>query len=104
MVPIGACSNGTSFSSRACGAWSVAMQSIVPSRKPAISACRSSSSRSGGFIFSRVSSRSRMASRVSVRWCGEASAVIRTPRALASATAATDSRAERCCTWMRPSS
>ena len=29
MVPIGASSNGTSFSSRACGAWSVAMQSIV---------------------------------------------------------------------------
>ena len=27
-TPIGACSNGTSFSSRACGAWSVAMQSI----------------------------------------------------------------------------
>ena len=31
VVPIGASSNGTSFSSRACGAWSVAMQSIVPS-------------------------------------------------------------------------
>ena len=33
-MPIGASSNGTSFSSRACGAWSVAMQSIVPSRRP----------------------------------------------------------------------
>ena len=47
---------GTSFSSRACGAWSVAMQSIVPSRRPSISAWRSASVRSGGFIFSRVSS------------------------------------------------
>ena len=103
-MPIGACSNGTSFSSRACGAWSVAMQSIVPSRRPSISARRSSSSRSGGFIFRRVSSRSRTASCVSVRWCGEASAVIRTPRAFASATAATDSRAERCWMWIRPSS
>ena len=51
VVPIGASSNGTSFSSRACGAWSVAMQSIVPSRRPSISACRSDSVRSGGFIF-----------------------------------------------------
>ena len=56
VVPIGASSHGTSFSSRACGAWSVAMQSIVPSRRPSISAWRSASPRSGGFIFSRVSS------------------------------------------------
>ncbi len=60
---------------------------------PSISAWRSSSARSGGFIFSRVSRRSSSASSVSVRWCGEASPVIRTPRALASATASTDSRA-----------
>ena len=72
-MPIGACSNGTSFSSRACGAWSVAMQSIVPVRRPSISAWRSSSERSGGFIFSRVSSFSSSASSVSVRWCGLAS-------------------------------
>ena len=103
-MPIGASSKGTSFSSRACGAWSVAMQSIVPSRRPAISAWRSSSARSGGFIFSRVSSRSSSASWVSVRWCGVASAVIFTPRALASAIASTDSRALRCWMWIRPSS
>ena len=32
VTPIGASSNGCSFSSRACGAWSVAMQSIAPER------------------------------------------------------------------------
>ena len=105
VVPIGASSHGTSFSSRACGAWSVAMQSMVPSRRPSISAWRSASPRSGGFIFSRVSSReASTSSSVSERWCGDASAEIFTPRAFASATAATDSRALRCWMWMRPSS
>ena len=103
-MPIGASSQGTSFSSRAWGAWSVATQSIVPSRRPPMIAWRSSSLRSGGFIFSRVSSATGTAASVSVRWCGLASAVIRTPRALASATAATDSRALRCWMWMRPPS
>ena len=103
-MPIGASSKGTSFSSRACGAWSVAMQSIVPSFRPAISAWRSASERSGGFIFSRVSRRSSNAVSMSVRWCGLTSQVIFTPRALASATASTDSRALRCWMWMRPSS
>ena len=41
VTPIAACSKGTSFSSAACGAWSVAMHSIVPSRRPSISAWRS---------------------------------------------------------------
>ena len=103
-MPIGACSNGTSFSSRACGAWSVAMQSIVPSRRPSISAWRSSSVRSGGFIFIRVSrplEQRLVGERQVVR---AASAVTRTPRALAAATASTDSRALRCWMWMRPSS
>ncbi len=103
-MPIGASSNATSFSSRACGAWSVAMQSMVPSRSPSISACRSSSVRSGGFIFSRVSSRSSRLRSVSVRWCGDASALMCTPLALAAATASTDSRALRCWMWIRPSS
>ena len=67
VVPIGASSHGTSFSSRACGAWSVAMQSIVPSRRPSISAWRSASPRSGGFIFSRVSSARRARRRRSAR-------------------------------------
>jgi hypothetical protein len=38
VTPIGASSNGSSFSSRECGAWSVATQSIVPERNPSISA------------------------------------------------------------------
>ena len=43
VTPIAACSKGTSFSSGWCGAWSVAMHSIVPSRRPSISAWRSAS-------------------------------------------------------------
>ncbi len=66
VTPIAACSKGTSFSSGACGAWSVATQSMVPSRSPSISAWRSSSVRSGGFILKRES-RLRTASSVSVR-------------------------------------
>ena len=68
-MPIGACSNGTSFSSRACGAWSVATQSMVPLRSASTSAARSPSAVSGGCIFMRVSS-PRTASSVSSRWCG----------------------------------
>ncbi len=63
---MGACSNGTSFSSRACGAWSVATQSIVPARSPSISAWRSLSVVSGGCIFMRVS-KPRTSSSVSSR-------------------------------------
>ena len=48
-----------------------------------MSAWRSASVRSGGFIFIRVS-RVRTASSVRQRWCGEASQVTWTPRALAS--------------------
>jgi hypothetical protein len=36
------------------------------------------------------------------RWCGRASQLIRTPRALACATASTDSRALRCWMWIAP--
>ena len=103
MVPIGACSKATSFSSRACGAWSVAMQSIVPSRRPSMSALRSVSVRSGGFIFMRVS-RPATSSSVSVRWCGLASHVTCTPEAFAAATASTEATQLRCCRWMRASS
>ena len=74
-MPNGAVSNGCSFSSRECGAWSVAMKSIAPLRSASISAWRSSSARSGGFILKFASSE-RTASSVSVRWCGETSAVI----------------------------
>ena len=55
MTPKGASSNGASFSWSACGAWSVAMQSMVPSRRPAMRAWRSASVRSGGFILVEVS-------------------------------------------------
>ena len=104
VTPIAALSKGTSFSSLACGAWSVAMQSIVPSRSPSISAWRSASERSGGFILKRIGSRLRTSSSVRQRWCGVASQLIRTPAALAARTASTDSAAERCWTWIRPSS
>jgi hypothetical protein len=67
VTPMGASSNGCSFSSRAWGAWSVAMQSIAPERSASISAWRSDSARSGGFIFMFVSS-VRTASSVSRRW------------------------------------
>ena len=50
VTPIAACSNGTSFSSAECGAWSVAMQSIRPERIASRSAWRSASARNGGFI------------------------------------------------------
>ena len=74
MTPKGAASNGTSFSSGECGAWSVAIAAIVPSRKRVDQGPRSSSLRSGGFIFMFASS-VRIASSVRQRWCGVASAV-----------------------------
>ena len=48
VVPGGAWSNSCSFSSGACGAWSVATASTVPSPSPARSASRCSAVRSGG--------------------------------------------------------
>ena len=48
VTPIGAISNGCSFSSRACGAWSVATQSMVPSARARRSSVTSASVRSGG--------------------------------------------------------
>ena len=104
VTPIAACSKGTSFSSAWCGAWSVAMHSMVPSRSASISAWRSASQRSGGFILKRRGSRLRTSSSVRQRWCGLASALICTPAALAARTASTDSAAERCWTWIRASS
>ena len=71
-----------------------------PSRSPSISAWRSSSERSGGFILKRAS-RLRTASSVSARWCGVTSQVTGTPACLRRPTASTDSRAERCWTWIR---
>src|SRR2546423_2711318 len=51
VTPNGAASNGTSFSSRECGAWSVAIAAIVPSFSASISAARSCSVRRGGVVF-----------------------------------------------------
>ena len=54
-MPKAAWSYSTFLSSTVCGAWSVAMQSIVPSRSPSSTASRSDSDRSGGFILVLVS-------------------------------------------------
>ena len=48
-IPGGASSNGRSFASGGCGAWSVAMASMVPSASPRLIAATSASVRSGGF-------------------------------------------------------
>src|SRR5712692_741523 len=94
-TPLAQAPNSSSFSERACGAWSVAMQSTVPSRRPSSTASMSRLVRSGGAIF-MLGSYSRTASSVSRRWCGVASAVTRTPRALASRTRRTAPTVE---TW-----
>ena len=104
VTPKGASSNGTSFSSAAWGAWSVAMQSRVPSASAAISASRSDSSRSGGFILWRVGSSDSTAASCSVRWWGVTSALMRTPRSLARRISSAVSAAETWQMWMRPPS
>ena len=48
-MPGRACAHSLSLSSTACGAWSVATASIVPSAKPSRTASTSASVRSGGF-------------------------------------------------------
>ena len=63
VTPNGADSIGTSFSSGLCGAWSVAIAAIEPSRTASSSAARSCSERSGGLIF-RFGSSVRTASSV----------------------------------------
>ena len=54
IIPFGAFDNSCAFSSSECGAWSVIMQSIVPSFSPSIIANLSFFSLSGGFIFAFV--------------------------------------------------
>ena len=75
VTPSAACSKGTSLRSAGCGAWSVAMQSMVPAaaldQRLAIGF-----GPQRGFILNRES-RLRTSSSVSVRWCGVASQVIR---------------------------
>ena len=81
----------------------MAMQSMAPERSASISAVRSSCDRSGGFIL-KLASSERTASSVRQRWCGVTSLVIWTPAAFASSIAVTDSLAETCWMWIRPSS
>jgi hypothetical protein len=54
-IPNAASAYSQRLSLSACGAWSVAMQSIAPSRSPSSSAFASSLVRSGGFTLVRVS-------------------------------------------------
>ena len=54
MIPFGLSAKLFAFSSSECGAWSVIMQSIVPSFNPSIIANLSFSSLKGGFIFAFV--------------------------------------------------
>lgn len=54
-MPGGASSIERSFVSGLCGAWSVAMASIVPSASPAFTAATSSSVRSGEWTLNTVS-------------------------------------------------
>ena len=77
VTPNGAASKGTSFSCRACGAWSEATLPMSPLRR-ARRAPPGRARRSGGFIF-RFGSSLRTASSVSTRWCGVTSAVAATP-------------------------
>ena len=56
VMPKALFSSPRDFSSAECGAWSVAIMSMVPSRSASISARRSASPRSGGFILKRPSS------------------------------------------------
>src|SRR5256885_6076230 len=97
-TPLAAWSNSPSFSLTACGAWSVATQSIVPSASASISASVSRLLRRGGAIF-MFASHERTASSVSSRWWGVTSAVTRTPRAFASRTSRTAPAVERCAMW-----
>ena len=78
-MPNGAASNGTSFSSRRAARGRSRSPRSSPSRSAAISAWRSSSVRSGGFIF-RFGSSVRTASSVSERWCGVTSPLACAPR------------------------
>ena len=100
-MPKGAWSISRIFFSRAWGAWSVAMISIVPSLSPPMTASTSLQVRSGGFIL-KLESNDRSSSSVSVKWCGQASAVTRTPRRWPSRTSSTERAVEMCWMCSRP--
>ena len=103
VTPNGASSNGASFSCRACGAWSVAMQAIVPStQRPRRAPAGRPRCASGGFIFALASSeRTSSSVRAEVVRADLAGRAAR-PAARARRSASTDSRAERCMQVDRP--
>ena len=78
IIPLGALVKSTFFSSAVCGAWSVAIISIVSSIRPAIILSLSSADLRGGFIFANTPY-SKTSSSVRVKWCGVASAKTFTP-------------------------
>ena len=94
-IPAGASSNGRSFCSTGCGAWSVAMASMVPSARPRLIAATSASVRSGGCTLNTGSKLAQHSS-VRVKWCGAASAVIASPRAFAARTSSTAPAVDTC--------
>ena len=94
-MPIAAAAHSQSLSSCGCGAWSVAIASIVPSASAARSAATSSAVRSGGLTL-KIGSYDVTRSSVSRRWCGVTSAVTGTPRAFAQRMTSTEPAVE---TW-----
>ena len=115
-MPNAARSYSTSFFTDACGAWSVAIASIVPSASASQSARTSPSVRSGGFTFvdasngvargdgrpshATVRSPATQAS-VSARWCGVTSHVTARPSAFARRTSSTERAVDTCCRCRR---
>src|SRR3989454_2102503 len=80
-IPFGAAANCCCLSCTACGAWSVAITSIVPSRNPSLIACTSCQVRSGGVLLAWVVE-PRTASSANEKWCGQTSALTPVPRDL----------------------
>lgn len=71
--------SSTFFSSAWCGAWSVAITEMTPDFKPSITAKRSFSVRSGGFILA-AEPLIKSKSSVFEKCCGAASAVTFAPK------------------------
>ena len=118
LIPVAASPYSTSLATSVCGAWSVAMASIVPSDSPAARAAASaggterrvdargrvvrpglgSGRRSRGPSIACQAQRRSPATQPSwsTRWCGVTSQVTARPRALAARTRSTAAAVERC--------
>ena len=81
MMPNGQRSNSCIFSLPGCGAWSVAMASMVPETRPSVTASTSPQPRSGGFIL-KLESYGWISTSASAKWCGVASRAHRQAPAL----------------------